>query len=224
MGLYSVRSVFINDENNFNYLRDVELEQFAFQDYLKLTEETFEKDVKEKLIRINKLIKSSDLYQTENVYDYIDHQTLIHTHKLYYESLFISLYSFLERKLYAICIEAQKNQKIQIKDISGQGIFKYEKYLKKVVNIDLKKSNTEWTIILRYNELRNKIIHSPTNTIEKINNEKLITQFKKINYLKITDENTFIVYEINDVQLLQEFIKVIDKYLREIYFEKAKLG
>jgi hypothetical protein len=221
MGLFSVRSVFVNDDNNFNYLRDVEFEQFAFQDYLKLTEETFEKDVKEQLIRIDEFLKSSDLHQIENEYDYINHETLLHTHKLYYGSLFISLYSFLERKLYAICIEAQKKQTIKIKDISGDGIFKYEKYLKKVVGIDLTESNTEWTIINQYNKLRNRIIHSPTNTIEKLNNERLITQFRQIEFLNITDEGTFIVYEINDVQLLKKFIKVIDKFLRKIYFKKA---
>lgn len=223
MGLYSVRSVFINKDNDFNYLRDIEFEQFAFQDYLKLTEETFEKGVKEQLIRIDEFLKTSELHQIEHDYDYINHETLLHTHKLYYGSLFISLYSFLERKLYAICIEAQKKQKIKIKDISGDGIFKYEKYLKKVVGIDLSKSNTEWTVINQYNKLRNRIIHSPTNTIDKLNNEKLIIQFKQIEFLKIIDEDTFVVYEINDIQLLKKFIKTIDIYLRQIYFTKAQL-
>ena len=222
MGLYSVRNVFINEDNNFNYLRDVEFEQFAFQEYLKLTEKTFQNDVKEQLNKIDDLLKSSDLYQIEYAYDYIDHETLVHTHKLYYSSLFVSLYSFLERKLYAICIEAQKKQTIKVKDISGDGIFKYQKYLKKVIGIDFSESNTEWTIINRYNKLRNRIIHSPTNTIEKLNNEGLINEFNRIEFLNIKDEETFIVYEMDDVKLLKEFMKVIHDFLRKIYFVKAQ--
>jgi len=67
---------------------------------------------------------------------------------LYYASIFITLYSFLERKLYQLCKTAEIKQNLKIKDLSGEGISKYIKYIKKVLLINLDNLNGRLVIFI----------------------------------------------------------------------------
>lgn len=213
MGAVRGKKVFIDNDKNFYFIVDVEFQLFSFNKYIKLTEEIIEENVKNKLTEISEYLKNPDYP------DYGEHEMLTHTHSLYYNSLFISLYSFLERKLFMLSKLAENQKNIKVKGIRGEGIFKYYKYLKKVLEIDLEHLNNEWVVICRYNKLRNTLVHYPINEIPKDNNSKLISQFKQIEFLEIKDKGEFITFEINDVRLLSKFIKVIHKFLREIYYE-----
>jgi len=230
MGLYRHRSIF----NDGKHIIDIDFQLQSFTDYIKITEKIIEKEIKDKINSYNKFLQEASDIEIEHEYDIVDHKTKIHIHQLYYNSIFISLYSFLEKKMYQLCklaeknqsikvkdLSAEKNQSIKVKDLSGEGIFKYYKYFKKVLHIDLENLNKDWTLITKYNKLRNRLVHFPQTIIEKSeNNTKQIETLKSIINLKIIDKGDYIEFEISDKQLLLNFSGVINNFLRNIYFEK----
>lgn len=221
MGLFRHRKVFNDDE--FQYVIEVDFQLYSFKEYIKITEQIIEKEIKEEINRYNKFLREASDIEIEYQYDFEDHQTKNHIHQLYYNSIFISLYSFLEKKMYQLCKLAEKNNLIKVRDLSDDGIFKYYKYFKKVLLIDLEQLNKEWTLITKYNKLRNRLVHFPENTIEKSNNNsKHIEILKSIRNLKIIDKGNYIEYEISDKQLLLDFWFEINSFLNKIYYEKVK--
>jgi len=100
-----------------------------------------ENDIKDKIQAYDKFLKEASDAEIEYLHDFQDHEIKIHTRQLYYHSLFISLYSFLERKMYQLCRLAEEHQSLKIKDISGEGIFKYYKYFKKVLIISISRKS-----------------------------------------------------------------------------------
>ncbi|MCF8234820.1 MAG: hypothetical protein K9G67_07320 [Bacteroidales bacterium] len=217
MGIYTSRETF-NDEN-FQFLIEVDFQLFSFKEYIKLTEKIIDREIKEEIKKYNKFLKQTTGDQIEIGYDVVDHEIKIYTHQLYLNSIFISLYSFLEKKMSQLCKLAEKNTYMKVKDLSGNGIFKYYKYFKKVLEINLVPINDEWTLITKYNKLRNRIVHFPDNTIEKSeNNANLIETFKSINNLSIIEEEDFYEFKISDSQLLNDFLTVIERFLYKIFY------
>ncbi|MFZ1291292.1 MAG: hypothetical protein WAR79_14440 [Melioribacteraceae bacterium] len=220
MGLYRHRQVFNN--NSYQYVLEVDFQLDSFREYIKLTEKTVENDIKEKIKAYDRFLKEASDAEIEYLHDFEEHEIKIHTRKLYYHSLFISLYSFLERKMYQLCRLAEEHQTLKIKDISGDGIFKYYKYFKKVLGINLDGLNAEWTEITKYNKLRNRLVHSQTNTIENgDNNKELIRTLQSINNLVVIDKGDSLEFEITDKELLMTFCSIINKFLNDVYLEKA---
>ena len=132
MGLNRPKSIF--DSNEFRYFEDVEFHVFSFKEYIKITKQTIDSELKQKIEEFHEILKESSEFEIEyrNGWDFAEQEIRIYTLNLYSNSLFISLYSFLERKLYQICKVAEKNKSIKINDLSGDGIFKYCNYLKTV--------------------------------------------------------------------------------------------
>lgn len=219
MGLHSNRQVFNN--NTYQYVVEVDFQLDSFREYIKITEKTVENDIKNKIKSYDKFLKDASDDEIQYLHNFQDHEIKIHTRQLYYHSLFISLYSFLERKMYQLCRLAEENQSLKIKDISGEGIFKYCKYFKKVLGINLENLNVEWSKITKYNKLRNRLIHLPTNTIENDkNNKELIATLQSIDNLIFIDKGEYFEFEIADKEFLITFCKIIYKFIFEIYHEK----
>jgi hypothetical protein len=220
MGLYRIRQVFNN--TSYQFVPEVEFQLDSFREYIKFTDEMVELDIKNKIIAYDNFLKQASKTDIEYLYDFQDHEIKIQTRQLYYHSLFISIYSFLERKMYQLCKIAEKQQSLNTKDISGNGIYKYYKYFKKVLGINLDGLNAEWTEITKYNKLRNKLIHSPSNTIENgESNKDLIRTLQSIKNLVLTNKGDYVEFEISDKELLISFCKTISKFLRDVYFEKV---
>ena len=221
MGVFACRKVFTND--SFEYVTEVDLQLESFREYIALTEENVVKDIEKQIKAYNKFLEEASEIEIEHMHDFVDHEIKINTRQLYYHSLFISLYSFLERKMFQLCRISEPNQSLKIKDISGEGIFKFYTYIKKVLKIDVDALNTEWTEITKYNKLRNRIVHFPTNTIDKTDNDKLINQLKSIQHLTLNEKIDFFEFEITDTKLLLEFCFTTSKFLFKIYHEEVKL-
>lgn len=219
MGLYKSRQIFKND--SFQYVIEVDFQLNSFYEYIELTEKIIENGIKEKIEAYDKLLKEGSVEEIEHQHDFVDHEIKIYTRQLYYHSLFISLYSFLERKMYQLCRIPESQQNIKTKDISGEGVIKYRTYLQKVLMLDFTKLNEEWENIKKYNKLRNRLVHSPTNMIAKGNDQKLISTFQAIENLTIYDKGDYIEFEIADKQLLIKFCKIISSFLKGIYYERA---
>lgn len=219
MGLGRARKVFNNDD--FQYVLEVDFQLDSFREYLKLTEKVINNEIKDKIEKYNKFLEEAPDFVIEMEHDFEDHEIKIHTQQLYYNSLFISMYSFLEKKMFQLCKLAEDKNIINVNDLSGDGIFKYYKYFKKVLLINLDEINTEWTEINKYNKLRNHFVHSPENILERSNNNlKKIGVLKSIRNISIIEKDHHIEFGISDKQLLLDFLKIIDRFLDKIYYER----
>ena len=84
---------------DFIYPVEVTFQLNSFQEYIKITEKTIE-EVNLKILQYEEILKKASGLERSIVYGYddVDHEIKIQTQQLYYSSLFISLYSFLEKK------------------------------------------------------------------------------------------------------------------------------
>ena len=144
----------------------------------------------------------------------------IHDHlKILIQSLFIGAYSVLEYRLDEICkkISMRYDFNLKLHDISGKGITRSHKYIKKVIEIDFPDTSKSWRNIKKYNEIRNVIIHrqgviSPNNP--KI--DQVVGEYDGINIVddKISLSKDFLRQVFNDIQWLLDDIedKVAEKF------------
>ena len=90
-------------------------------------------------------------------------------------SLFISAYSFLEQRLLDLCLHYQgkRDDQVLLEDLADNGIAKCKTYLKKVVRADFPESSHEWQQILKYNKLRNQLVHGGPRLPQGKKGEKL---------------------------------------------------
>lgn len=137
-GLYGIaRTPF--DDNDFHFAQ-FRFELDSFEEYLKMTNELIEKQLKDKIKEYDNYGEAADL-----IFDSEENIIRERTLRLYYSSIIISLYSFLEQSMYQLCKIAETSQSIKINDIYGRGIFKYKTYLEKVISIDFNPINPEWS-------------------------------------------------------------------------------
>ncbi len=186
--------------------------------YLKLTNALIDNNLKKYLSEYNKTI-----YDTkDHFFDYEDVYIKEKQLQLYYSSIVISLYSFLEQSLLRLVKISEKDRKIKIDDISGNGIiFKAKKYLEKVIEIDFEEINDEWNEITKLNQLRNLFVHSSNLILRKSESKKRINTIKDIEQLKITEKSDYYILEFENDELIRHFIKIIRQFLNKIYTSKS---
>lgn len=222
MALYRHRPVFETEwsgPTDFQYVVDVDFQLYSFQEYIKLTEQIIEEEIKQKIEEYNNFL--ADNQDEDLVFgpDSANHDIRVFTHQLYYNSIFIALYAFLEKKMYQLCRIAEERHMIKLRDLSDDGIFKYYKYFKKVLLINMDEVNSEWSLICKYNKLRNRLVHFPTNVIDKSpENSAQIDLVKSIEHLTTIDNGTYIEYEIGDKEFLLKFCATIECFLHTIYY------
>lgn len=126
------------------------------------------------------------------------------------------MYSFLEKSLQTLCRITENNHLLKIDDISGSGIFKFKKYLEKVVEIDFEKVNYEWNEITKLNHLRNLFVHSSNSKLLKTESKKRINSIKELN-LKLREHSDFYIIKFENDELIRHYIKIIRNFLKKIY-------
>ncbi len=103
------------------------------------------------------------------------HQNQVLFPSMHRESMFITLYNFLEHNINAICNEIGKELRsaVQLKDIHGKGLERAFLFLKLVPGFEFKNINDEMSFIKNANRLRNVVVHNggvlPSNEKEKVN-------------------------------------------------------
>jgi len=95
-------------------------------------------------------------------------------------SLFLSVYTFLEKTLNDLCKDYEKDCDIKLNDIKHKGITKSKFYLINVCNIDF--PTIDWELIQQYNIIRNFLAHEGYSL--SINNPKFQQLSKRENRLK----------------------------------------
>lgn len=141
------------------------------------------------------------------------------------KSSFILLYSILEELLKIFCELAQKKLHLNLKpnDLQGSDIEKFYKYLKKVAEIDLDKTEKEWGEIMDYRQIRNCIVHNYSNINNYSNKEKdTLKQIinSKNSCLSLWEETGELF--INHEDYLYRFIDLIEIYIDNLILEFEK--
>lgn len=214
MAKYRRRHAFQN--SSLDYFQDVQIELSAVKEYINQTVSFLEK-LNKKLERNKDLMKSAT-EQDISFFDYFDHEVAKKLKSQYYQSLFILMYSILEKKMKLFCEKANLNTE-KIKKYSG--IYKYFNTLKMNIGDLLFEETEVWDRINKYNALRNEIVHSSSNKIFRSNKYKnRIELIKSIDYLTLHEYSDHIYFEIDNIKLVQNFHHDIATLLYDIYFEK----
>ncbi|WFO17126.1 hypothetical protein M601_005160 [Cellulophaga baltica 4] len=210
-----IKTIFITE--GFHY-SEIDFEIDSFIEFLDLTNQQIDEKVRKYLKEYN---DTPDLAKDLN-YDPIDIYIKQKNLQLYYSSIIVSIYSFLEQSLLRLCAIAEKNKRIKIDDISGKGIFKFKRYLEKVIEIDFEEINSEWNEITKLNHLRNVFVHSSNYRLNKSETKTRINSIKEIKQLKVTEINNYYLLEFQNDKLIRHFIETIRVFLNKIYTSKEK--
>lgn len=95
-------------------------------------------------------------------------------------SLVVTSFSLLERELTLMCknLKEESTYSLNLSDITGKGIERCKKYLKKVAGIDFPDNSLAWRNILVYKEIRNFIVHNNAK-LDNSDKAKKIKDFMK---------------------------------------------
>jgi hypothetical protein len=137
---------------------------------------------------------------------------------VYYSSIIIAMYSFLEKKFFQLCRLVEPKSELKINDLSGKGIFKYKRYLSKVHNVDFTNLENEWQLITKFNKLRNDLVHDYQSKIDSKKANIYLSINKSL--VRETTEGEFII-ELHDSQVLYKFIDLIKVFLYDIYHKET---
>ncbi|MED1820995.1 hypothetical protein P4V11_19125 [Bacillus subtilis] len=127
-------------------------------------------------------------------------------------SLFISVYSFLEEKVIDLCNQPDETS-IKLDDLQGNGIKRASLFIKKVKKDDFPEDTKEWHFIQNINHIRNCIVHCGGD-IEKAKNPNKIRN--AVNELGNVTEGSHNKIFLNK-DFCIEFINVVEKFLRDLY-------
>jgi len=76
-------------------------------------------------------------------------------------SALLTVWGYFEHELDKLCLlyRSEKNYKIALTDLNGQGIDRSTSYLEKVAGIDAHKNSQEWNCIKNIQKIRNAVAH-----------------------------------------------------------------
>lgn len=212
MGLYGIaRKAFVSD--NFQFAQ-IDFQLDSYREYLKITNQTIDENLKRYVEKSKVPFENADYY-----YDPVESFVKKECLQLYYSSIIISLFSFLEQSMLKLCSISEVNQEIKISDISGKGIYKYKKFLEKVARIDFKPINNEWNEICKYNDLRNLFVHASNSLLYKSEDNRRINSIRKIKGIKISEKDNYFIIEFENDCIITYFIKTINVFLIKLYYD-----
>lgn len=138
--------------------------------------------------------------------------------QIFYNSIIISLYSYLEYKMKKLNEDLNKHDRInritKVKKNSNESkINCYKRFLTENYNIDFSNIDEDWSQIELFAKLRNVIVHD--NSFLKLNKHELVNFLKKFNSIEINDETGYLV--IRNEESILDFCKRIENCLQKIY-------
>ena len=180
-----------------------------FREYFKEIETKFQTD-KNVIEEKQDSISSVDFDEFNDLYnDYYNIE--LHHVDIHRKSCLVTLYSYLESFLNYLCecLYDLNGYSVKYTDLKGHGIFRAKLYLDKVVGVDFKKINPEWTKICNLNLIRNSIVHNSGKS-DKEKTNKLIKSEPNLSL------NMFNEIRIKD-DYVNEAISQIELFLRLIH-------
>lgn len=135
--------------------------------------------------------------------------------KLLYNSMFLTVYSYLENEFRYICSICRtiEGHTLDAKDLSGSNYLQQSRdYIAKVVGVQLNDVNDEWRLLKIYQTLRNIVAHRQGKVDSS---EKKAREFINKNKGVSIDSNTSELL-INSDQFLNDFIQLSISFLTKV--------
>jgi hypothetical protein len=225
MGLFSYR---FKEFRNYDSLYPAGLEGDidGLRKVIQVGQEESINSLKRDLDAMNDALNKDIIVDGEVIHSNVDifeSESTGNAHLILYNSMFITIFVFLETRLRYLCKLIEPRTNITLNDISGKGIQKYKRYLEKVHLVDFSPVKGEWDLICSYILLRNKLVHDSANKIkiveEKTEYEKLLKLKQKHLAFEEQDGNAY--FFITNRKFLDEFLDTIHKFLRYTCFKRA---
>jgi len=137
--------------------------------------------------------------------------------QLVYASMVITIYSFLESRLYLACKLIEHKNPVKIGDIRGEGVNKYKTFLTKAHGVKFEIVNQSWSSILRYAELRNTLIHDNVIGLH-VSEKKKVQKLESIRHLTSKEISGRLTYTIENTKLHYDFLESIQEFLKHVYY------
>ena len=153
--------------------------------------------------------------------EWFEHHVAINTatnlKDIYFDSLFMVLYSFVERKLNFLCRYLEKDFLVKVDDISGKGIFKFRKYLSKVVGISFDPIEEQWKELEKLNQLRNFLVHSSGSRSVPKTNQSLISILKQFQGVHLEEQGENIRFNFVTDHGTGHFVHIVRSIIDYLY-------
>lgn len=139
-------------------------------------------------------------------------------------SILLSSFSFFEHHVFALCriVEDRSNNRIQIENINGRGIFKFCNYLFLVGQIqNADKTKKVWQEIIYFQKVRNLIAHNGgimlTDPTKKLENHECYNFLRKNNVIMAGSLGHIRIKDISFIEVFRDLTaEISDKLTYEI--------
>lgn len=184
------------------------------------TTENLKNDIKEMEKEMEKDIVEDNIVLYSNI-DYLDYASSLNALNLVYNSMLISLCSFIETRLMMLCKLIESKSDKSIDSIKGRSkIYKYKNYLSTVHLIDFNIIHSDWKQICSYAYLRNQLVHNQIPQINIKTNKVGYRKLRNIKFLDIKVKSNIATFTITDSRLLNDYFDVISRFLQFICYVK----
>lgn len=219
MGLISFRFEYTNTE----YFNNVEYFFVSFKDYIDQVEEWIVQEVgtaKDKLKKFEQDLQQDPRWEDEWFihHDELRQKSLLRV--IYYESLILTIYSFTEKQLFFVCKKLEQGYDMKLEDVAGKGIFKYRKYLEKVAGIDFSEISNQWNVLLKFNTIRNHLVHSHSFRLFPASNNNLKQSLSYFPSVVLNENNNEIGFDFKDTAILSEFCTISREIIDHLYHRR----
>lgn len=142
--------------------------------------------------------------------------------QFFLKSSLISIYNIFEHSLKSFCDLAHQILllKIEAKELNGNDIDRYYKYLDKIVELDIKGIDHNWKQLNTYRLIRNNIVHDNSDVLQSKYKEQLIRIINADENLTIRKETGEVM--IKQIDYLYNFIDLLKKFLDRLLTEFEK--
>ena len=182
-----------------------------FRDYAEYIESSFRKELE----FYENGAKELQPEEEEEYYDWCFDEVSQYTQdfpRIMRNSLFVSIYTFLEDKIVEQCV-SDADTLLELSDINGKGIQQASIYLKKVLRVAFPNNCKEWKYIKNANLIRNCIVHN-NGAVSKSRNEKKLRNI-------VEDTPSICINQIDHIHLESkfclDFIDNVDLFLSQLY-------
>lgn len=210
-------------DKSWNYFTDIDIFFDSFGFYVKEVNQLINNEIalaKESYDKFLIEVKKDPTWDMEWPENYLNVQAKIGLTNIYYDSLIMAMYSFIESKMLFLCKYLSQGQNIKVNDMADRGIIKYQKYLSKVCGIDFSPINNEWETLLGYNKLRNHLVHSDGNRSIPVSNKKLIQFLRSIKGISLLKSKDSYVLDFTTDDIIRNFITATKIIIDHLYIEK----
>jgi hypothetical protein len=223
MGLFSYRFKEFQHYDSL-YPAGLEGDIDGMRKVIQVAQEESIDSLKRDLAAMNDELEKDIVVDGETIYsnvDILEFESTRNASLMLYNSMFITIFVFLETRLRYLCrlIEARSN--IRLNDIAGRGIQKYKRYLEKVHLIDFSPVKGEWDLICSYILLRNKLVHDSSNKVKIVEEKPTYKKLLKLKHLVFQVQGGNAYFYVANRRFLDDFLNIVCTFLRYVCFERA---